>query len=79
MASNAQPRAIAAAAHDAVVVWVARYPPTLERVLRAIKAEAQLRRDGERVVYGEEILAGIRLAQWRRGLEHALNVINDHR
>jgi hypothetical protein len=55
MANNAQPPAIAAAIHDAVGVWVTEYPATPERVLRAIQAKAQPRREGKRVVFDEEI------------------------
>jgi CO/xanthine dehydrogenase Mo-binding subunit len=55
MANNAQPPAIAAAIHDAVGVWVTEYPATPERVLRAIRAKAEPRRDGKRVVFDEEL------------------------
>jgi CO/xanthine dehydrogenase Mo-binding subunit len=55
MANNAQPPAIAAAIHDAVGVWIAEYPATPERVLRAIKAKAEPRREGKRVIYDEDI------------------------
>jgi CO/xanthine dehydrogenase Mo-binding subunit len=55
MANNAQPAAIAAAIHDAVGVWVTEYPATPERVLRAIQADAQPRREGKRVIFDEEI------------------------
>jgi CO/xanthine dehydrogenase Mo-binding subunit len=55
MANNAQPAAIAAAVHDAVGVWVTEYPATPERVLKAIRAGAQPRREGKRVIFDEEI------------------------
>jgi CO/xanthine dehydrogenase Mo-binding subunit len=55
MANNAQPAAIASAIHDAVGVWVTEYPATPERVLRAIQAKAEPRRDGKRVIFDEEI------------------------
>jgi CO/xanthine dehydrogenase Mo-binding subunit len=55
MANNAQPPALAAAIHDAVGVWVTEMPASPERVLRAIKAKAQPRRDGKRVIFDEEI------------------------
>jgi CO/xanthine dehydrogenase Mo-binding subunit len=55
MANNAQPAAIAAAIHNAVGVWVTEYPATPERVLRAIQANAQPRREGKRVIFDEEI------------------------
>jgi CO/xanthine dehydrogenase Mo-binding subunit len=55
MANNAQPAAIAAAIHDAVGVWVTEYPATPERVLRAIQANAQPRREGKRLIFDEEI------------------------
>jgi CO/xanthine dehydrogenase Mo-binding subunit len=55
MANNAQPPAITAAIHDAVGVWVTEMPASPERVLRAIKAKAQPRRDGKRVIFDEEL------------------------
>jgi CO/xanthine dehydrogenase Mo-binding subunit len=55
MANNAQPPAIAAAIHDAVGAWVTEYPATPERVLKAIQAKAQPRRDGKRVIFDEEL------------------------
>jgi len=55
MANNAQPAAIAAAIHDALGVWVTEYPATPERVLRAIQAKAEPRREGKRVIFDEEI------------------------
>ena len=55
MANNAQPAAIAAAVHDAVGVWITEYPATPERVLRALRAKAEPRRDGKRVIFDEEL------------------------
>jgi CO/xanthine dehydrogenase Mo-binding subunit len=55
MANNAQPPAIAAAIHDAVGVWVTEMPATPERVLRALEAGAEPRREGKRVVFDEQI------------------------
>ena len=55
MANNAQPPAIAAAIHDAVGVWVTEMPATPERVLRALDAKREPRREGKRVIYDEEI------------------------
>ena len=55
MANNAQPPAIAAAIHDAVGVWVTEMPATPERVLRALEAKREPRREGKRVIYDEEI------------------------
>jgi CO/xanthine dehydrogenase Mo-binding subunit len=55
MANNAQPPAIAAAVHDAVGVWVTEFPVTPERVLRALDAKAEPRRDGKRVIFDEEL------------------------
>jgi CO/xanthine dehydrogenase Mo-binding subunit len=55
MANNAQPPAIAAAIHDAVGVWVTEMPANPERVLRALEAQAEPRREGKRVIYDEEI------------------------
>jgi hypothetical protein len=55
MANNAQPPAIAAAIHDAVGVWVTEMPATPERVLRALEARAEPRREGKRVVFDEQI------------------------
>jgi CO/xanthine dehydrogenase Mo-binding subunit len=55
MANNAQPPAITAAIHDAVGVWVTEMPASPERVLRAIKAQAEPRRDGKRVIFDEEL------------------------
>ena len=55
MANNAQPPAIAAAIHDAVGVWVTEMPATPERVLRALEAAAEPRRDGKRVIFDEGI------------------------
>jgi CO/xanthine dehydrogenase Mo-binding subunit len=55
MANNAQPPALAAAIHDAVGVWVTEMPASPERVLRAIKAKAEPRREGKRVIFDEEL------------------------
>src|SRR6476619_5852988 len=55
MANNAQPPAIAAAIHDAVGVWVTEMPATPERVLRALDARAEPRREGKRIVFDEPI------------------------
>ena len=55
MANNAQPPAIAAAIHDAVGVWVTQMPATPERVLRALDARPEPRREGKRVIFDEEI------------------------
>jgi hypothetical protein len=55
MANNAQPPAIAAAVHDAVGVWVTEFPVTPERVLRALEAKAEPRREGKRVIYDDEL------------------------
>jgi hypothetical protein len=55
MANNAQPAAILSAIHDAVGVWVTECPATPERVLRALDARAEPRRDGKRVVFDDEI------------------------
>jgi CO/xanthine dehydrogenase Mo-binding subunit len=55
MANNAQPPAIAAAIHDAVGVWVTQMPATPERVLRALEAKREPRREGKRVIFDEEL------------------------
>ena len=55
MANNAQAPAICAAIHDAVGVWVTEMPATPERVLRALDAKREPRRDGKRVIFDEEI------------------------
>ena len=55
MANNAQPPAIAAAIHDAVGVWVTEMPATPERVLRAIQARSEPRREGKHVIFDEEL------------------------
>src|SRR5438309_319107 len=54
MANNAQPPAIASAIHDAVGVWVTEMPATPERILRAIDAKRDPRREGKRVVFDDE-------------------------
>ena len=53
--ANAQPPAIVNAIHDAVGVWVTEMPASPERVLRAIKANAEPRREGKRVIFDEEL------------------------
>jgi len=55
MANNAQPPAIASAIHDAVGVWVTEMPATPERVLRALDAKREPRRDGKRVIFDDEL------------------------
>jgi CO/xanthine dehydrogenase Mo-binding subunit len=55
MANNAQPPAIAAAVFDAVGVWVTELPITPEKVLRALQARAEPRREGKLVVFDEEL------------------------
>jgi len=55
MANNSQPPAIAAAVYDAVGVWVTELPITPERVLRALEAKAEPRREGKLVVFDESL------------------------
>jgi CO/xanthine dehydrogenase Mo-binding subunit len=55
MANNPQPPAIAAAVHDAIGVWITELPITPERVLRALEAKAEPRREGKKVVFDEEL------------------------
>jgi CO/xanthine dehydrogenase Mo-binding subunit len=55
MANNAQPPAIANAIFDAVGVWVTDMPATPDRVLEAIQAKREARRDGKRVVFDEHM------------------------
>jgi CO/xanthine dehydrogenase Mo-binding subunit len=55
MANNPQPPAIAAAVYDAVGVWITELPITPERVLRALEAKAEPRREGKVVVFDEEL------------------------
>jgi CO/xanthine dehydrogenase Mo-binding subunit len=55
MANNPQPPAIAAAVYDAVGVWITELPITPERVLRALAAKKEPRRDGKYVVFDEEL------------------------
>jgi CO/xanthine dehydrogenase Mo-binding subunit len=55
MANNPQPPAIAAAVHDAIGVWITELPITPERVLRALEAKREPRRDGKRVIFDEEL------------------------
>jgi CO/xanthine dehydrogenase Mo-binding subunit len=54
MANNAQPAAICSAIHDAVGVWVTECPASPERVLRALEARKEPRRDGKRVIFDED-------------------------
>ena len=55
MAANSQAPAICAAIHDAVGVWITVTPATPEKVLRALEAKAEPRREGKRVIFDEEI------------------------
>ena len=55
MANNPQPPAITAAVHDAIGVWITELPITPERVLRALEAKAEPRREGKVVVFDEEL------------------------
>src|SRR5947208_4515849 len=55
MANNPQPPAIAAAVFDAVGVWVTQLPITPERVLRALEANREPRRDGKHVIFDDEL------------------------
>ncbi len=55
MANNSQPPAIAAAVYDAVGVWITELPITPERVLRALEAKAEPKREGRKVVFDEEL------------------------
>jgi CO/xanthine dehydrogenase Mo-binding subunit len=55
MANNPQPPAIAAAVHDAIGVWITELPITPERVLRALEAKREPRREGKKVVFDEEL------------------------
>jgi CO/xanthine dehydrogenase Mo-binding subunit len=55
MANNPQPPAIAAAVYDAIGVWVTELPITPEKVLRALEAKAEPRREGKKVVFDEEL------------------------
>jgi CO/xanthine dehydrogenase Mo-binding subunit len=58
MANNPQPPAIAAAVHDAVGVWITELPITPEKVLRALDAKREPRREGKRVIFDEELSVG---------------------
>jgi CO/xanthine dehydrogenase Mo-binding subunit len=58
MANNPQPPAIAAAVHDAVGVWITELPITPEKVLRALEAKKEPRREGKRVIFDEELSVG---------------------
>jgi CO/xanthine dehydrogenase Mo-binding subunit len=53
MANNAQPPALAAAIHDAVGVWITEMPATPDRVLAALAAKTEPRREGKRVIFDE--------------------------
>jgi CO/xanthine dehydrogenase Mo-binding subunit len=55
MANNGQPPAIAAAVYDAVGVWITELPITPEKVLRALAAKAEPRREGKLVAFDEEL------------------------
>jgi CO/xanthine dehydrogenase Mo-binding subunit len=55
MANNPQPPAIAAAVHDAIGVWITELPITPERVLRALDAKQEPRREGKLVAFDEEL------------------------
>jgi CO/xanthine dehydrogenase Mo-binding subunit len=55
MANNPQPPAIAAAVFDAIGVWVTELPITPEKVLRALDAKRQPRREGKKIVFDEEL------------------------
>ena len=55
MANNAQPPAIANAIYDAVGVWITEMPATPDRVLAALAAKKEPRREGKRVIYDEEV------------------------
>jgi CO/xanthine dehydrogenase Mo-binding subunit len=55
MANNAQPPAIASAIYDAVGVWVTQMPATPERILRALEAKGEPRREGKRVIFDDEL------------------------
>src|SRR5207247_3382336 len=55
MANNSQPPAIAAAVYDALGVWITELPITPERVLRALEAKAEPRRDGKYVIFDEDL------------------------
>jgi CO/xanthine dehydrogenase Mo-binding subunit len=55
MANNPQPPAIAAAVFDAVGVWITELPITPERVLRALDAKKEPRREGKQVIFDEEL------------------------
>ncbi|MFN2468517.1 MAG: xanthine dehydrogenase family protein molybdopterin-binding subunit [Gaiellaceae bacterium] len=55
IANTAQPAAICSAIHDALGVWVTESPATPERVLRALEARRQPRRDGKRLIFDEEL------------------------
>jgi CO/xanthine dehydrogenase Mo-binding subunit len=70
MANNAQPAAIAAAIHDAVGVWITEYPATPERVLKALLAKPEPRRDGKRIIFDEDISVRTVSSNGGRGFLH---------
>jgi CO/xanthine dehydrogenase Mo-binding subunit len=55
MANNAQSPAILSAIHDATGAWLTQLPATPERVLKALDARHEPRREGKRVIFDEEI------------------------
>jgi CO/xanthine dehydrogenase Mo-binding subunit len=55
MANNPQPPAIAAAVYDAIGVWITELPITPERVLRALDAKKEPRREGKWVIFDDDI------------------------
>src|SRR5712691_9640847 len=55
MANNPQPPAIAAAVFDALGVWVTELPITPERVLRALEAKKEPRRDVKWIAFDEDL------------------------
>ncbi len=67
MANNPQPPAIAAAVYDAIGVWITEMPVTPERVLRALEAKAEPRREGKRRDLRRGAVHGEGRARRRRG------------
>ena len=55
MANNAQPPAIVNAIFDAVGVWITETPATPDRVLAALEAKQEPRREGKRVIFDEDL------------------------
>jgi CO/xanthine dehydrogenase Mo-binding subunit len=55
MANNAQSPAILSAIHDATGAWLTQLPATPERVLKALDARHEPRREGKRVIFDEEL------------------------